>query len=127
MLDDVVSGTPDDRNEGDGCGTGVYGKLIRLNDVPKLAWIPPRRRGSRLAIATVHRWCSKGRNGIRLRHVSAGGTRCTTEAWLMEFFEALAGAETAAEHGTPVKTLETSAAVRRRSDAAARALAKEGF
>jgi len=48
--------------------------------------------------AAVWRWCRRGtvaRNGvrIRLRHGRAGGRVFTTEAWLQEFFEAVAAAD----------------------------------
>jgi hypothetical protein len=60
-------------------------KLIRLADVPKLKWLPRRRAGSRLSIATVYRWEQRQTN--RLEAVRVGGTLCTTEAALMRFFE----------------------------------------
>jgi hypothetical protein len=64
--------------------------LIPLAAVPKLLWLPPRRRGSRLSVATVWRWCKRGAAGVSLRHVSVGGTLCTTESALLEFFETVA-------------------------------------
>ena len=60
-------------------------KLIRLIDVPKLKWLPRRRMGRRLSKATVFRWSMA--TGNRLHTVRVGGMRCTTEAWLWEFFE----------------------------------------
>jgi hypothetical protein len=48
-----------------------------------------RRLPKRLHPSTVFRWVQKGRAGIRLKVVSVGGTRCTTESWLLEFFEAV--------------------------------------
>jgi hypothetical protein len=65
---------------------------IPAADVPKLPWIPRRRRGSRLSVATVHRWFSPGIRGVRLEHVTVGGTRVTTEAALLRFFAALSAA-----------------------------------
>ena len=64
-------------------------KLIPLRDVPSLPWIPPRRKGSRLAVETVHRWATNGIRGVKLETVCAGDTRCTTEAGLLRFFERL--------------------------------------
>jgi hypothetical protein len=60
-------------------------KLIRLADVPKLKWLPRRRAGSRLSIATVYRWEQRETNPLEA--VRVGGTLCTTEAALMRFFE----------------------------------------
>ena len=37
--------------------------------------------------STVFRWAQKGRRGVKLRVVTIGNTKCTTEAWLMTFFE----------------------------------------
>jgi hypothetical protein len=54
--------------------------LIPLSEVPSRLPTNPDR-------STVYRWAQDGRAGIRLRTVSAGSTRCTTEAWLMDFFE----------------------------------------
>jgi len=59
--------------------------LIPLEEVTKVL---PRR----LHRSTVFRWAQKGRRGVRLKVVSMGGTRCTTERWLLEFFEAVEGA-----------------------------------
>ena len=39
--------------------------------------------------STIYRWAQKGRRGVRLRVVSVGSKRCTTESWLMEFFDAV--------------------------------------
>lgn len=44
-------------------------------------------------IATCHRWKQKGICGIKLRTISIGGTRCTSDEWLMEFFEATTAAK----------------------------------
>lgn len=66
-------------------------RLIRLADVPSLAWLPARRNGARLGLSTVHRWAATGIRGHRLRTVRVGAALSTTEAWLMEFFEQLAG------------------------------------
>jgi hypothetical protein len=68
-------------------------KLIRLADVPKLKWLPRRRAGSRLSIATVYRWEQRPNNPLEA--VRVGGTLCTTEAALMRFFERQANPTTA--------------------------------
>ena len=49
------------------------------------------------SVFTVHRWAASGLKGHKLRTVRVGGTLCTTEAWLWEFFEGLSAPE-----GVPV-------------------------
>ena len=110
-----------DRNDGD------HDRLIRLNDVPKIPWLPRRRGGARLAIATVHRWCTAGVGGCRLRHVRAGGVRCTTDAWLRQFFESLAGRHAGVVDVDTPAAIEGAATQQRRAAAAERRLAAEGF
>ena len=61
-------------------------QLIRLADVPQLSWLPGRRAGKRLHLATVHRWANSGLRGRVLKTVRCGGALCTTEPWLLEFF-----------------------------------------
>jgi hypothetical protein len=65
---------------------------ILLVDVPKLPWIPRRRGGRRLHVATVHRWCTRGLHGTKLEYLQLGGTRVTTAGALMRFFTRLTGA-----------------------------------
>lgn len=69
---------------------------IPFSDVPKLPWIRGRvrvaagsHRRHRLNVATVYRWASRGLRGHRLEYVQLGGTRVTTEAALLRFFESL--------------------------------------
>jgi hypothetical protein len=50
-------------------------QLIRLADVPKLQWLPKRRGGSKLNIATPFRWAQHGSRGHKLRVVRVGGAR----------------------------------------------------
>src|SRR5688500_878710 len=88
---------------------GVPGPLIRLADVPGLDGMPRRdvkpvgsapAHRSPVSLATVHRWAASGLKGHKLRTVRAGGALVTTEAWIIEFFEALAGADGPAQPGT---------------------------
>jgi len=65
-------------------------RLIRIADVPKLPWLASRH-GEPVSVATVHAWVSRGVRGIRLRTLSQGGVRVTTEKWLLEFFARLSG------------------------------------
>jgi hypothetical protein len=62
---------------------------VALAEVPRLPWIPRRRGGRRLHIATVHRWCSAGVRGVQLEYVQVGGTRVTTVEALVRFFASL--------------------------------------
>lgn len=64
-------------------------QLIRLSDVPKLKWLPRRRGGKRLNVATVFRWAQRGLKGVKLKTVSAGGAKCTTETDIRDFFAEL--------------------------------------
>src|SRR6185295_9358812 len=59
--------------------------LIPLERVPYLLPHRPDR-------STVFRWVSQGCCGRRLRTVSVGRTRHTTERWLLSFFQEIAGA-----------------------------------
>ncbi|MGD0138691.1 MAG: DUF1580 domain-containing protein [Tepidisphaeraceae bacterium] len=64
--------------------------LIRLHDVPDVSWLPSRRGGAKLHVSTAWRWAMRGVRGHKLRTVRVGGTLCTQETWLRDFFEALA-------------------------------------
>ena len=63
--------------------------LIRLAEVPKLKWMP-NTNGKTVALSTVHRWAAYGLRGIKLQTVRVGGTLCTRESWLEDFFAELA-------------------------------------
>lgn len=62
-------------------------RLVPLGAVPRLGLIPARRRGSRLHVATVHRWALRGLRGVRLETVQVGAQRCTSVEALGRFFE----------------------------------------
>lgn len=66
---------------------------IPFRDVPNLKLIPRRRGKAKLSVATIYRWASKGRCGVRLRVSYAGGIPCTTTKWLREFFDSVGAAE----------------------------------
>jgi len=68
-------------------------KYIPLSQVPRLSFLPPRRRGRKLHKSTPYRWSTDGLNGVRLRYVKCGGVRCTTVNWLNAFFSELAEKE----------------------------------
>jgi hypothetical protein len=62
-------------------------ELIPLTKAAAL--LPYRRRGRPTHVATVYGWTLKGCRGEYLRFVQVGATRCTTPAWLAEFFARL--------------------------------------
>jgi hypothetical protein len=63
---------------------------IRMADVPKeVQWLPRRGDGRRIHLSTLYRWEQRGLRGVRLETIQLGGTRCTSEAALLRFFEAL--------------------------------------
>ncbi len=64
-------------------------RLIPFGEVPRLPWMPSRRRGRKLHIATVHRWFHHGLHGVRLEAIRVGGTLCTSEEALQRFFDQL--------------------------------------
>ena len=84
-------------------------KLIPLKDVADLPWLPNRKNG-KWHIATIYAWVNRGRHGVKLRTVWAGGL-CTTERWLMEFFSAAAGQ--AIEQAEEVQSKERDSAIAR--------------
>lgn len=55
--------------------------------------IPSRKKGKRVDVNTLWRWCKRGvAGGLRLRSVVVGGVRYTTKKWLAEFIEARSSA-----------------------------------
>jgi hypothetical protein len=104
--------------------TPIAEKLIRLNDVPRLAWLPDRRAGSKLSVATLHRWVQKGSRGMKLRAIRCGGVLCTRESWLLDFFEGLASAPADAD---PQPTQRSPSRRARDHQAARERLARAGI
>jgi hypothetical protein len=76
--------------------------LIPLTQVPSLPFIPRRRRGKKLNQATVFRWANPGVQRVRLETIRFGGTLCTTQGALLEFFRRLT--PVSAEPVTPPRT-----------------------
>ena len=62
---------------------------IRLQDVPRLQWLPGRRAGSRLNVSTVFRWAQHGCKGVRLETIQVGGAKATSEEAIKRFFAKL--------------------------------------
>lgn len=65
-------------------------KPIPFDEVPRLNWIPRRRRGRKLHYSTVNRWFRRGVRGVHLEAIRTGGTLCTSEQALARFFQQLA-------------------------------------
>jgi hypothetical protein len=60
-------------------------EFIPLRDVPDCL---PRKGGKKISLSAIYRW-SNGLRGVRLATYQIGGTRCTTQKSLSEFFTAL--------------------------------------
>lgn len=92
---------------------------IPLTRVPKVVrWLPGRRRGRKLNIATVFRWAQRGLRGVMLETISIGGTKCTSEEALKRFFARL---------GSAAMPTESPQQRERQIDAAESALKQAGF
>jgi hypothetical protein len=82
-------------------------KLIRILDVPDIAWLPRRRHGATLSGSTVFRWCKEGCAGVKLEAIACGGVLCTSEEALKRFFQA---ADDAGAGHRPIRRLRESRA-----------------
>lgn len=83
--------------------------------------VGPRRKGRPTHPLTVRAWWSKGLRGVVLRSELRGGIRCTTAAWLAEFFRAVS------EAGPEPVDVPGPGALRRRRAASAKRRAKLGI
>jgi hypothetical protein len=97
-------------------------ELIPLTQVPALPFVPRRRRGKKLNVATVFRWAQQGIAGTRLEIIRFGGTLCTNRSALLEFFRRLTPGSV-----TSSSPPRTPGQRRRASERAARELEKLGF
>jgi hypothetical protein len=96
-------------------------ELIRLSQAA--GELPRRRAGKKTSLQTLYRWSNPpGCRGVVLRTIQVGATRCTTRAWLAEFFERL----TAARQGAEATTV-TPASRRREVERAERELTALGI
>ena len=66
----------------------MLNELYPLFELPKRKWMP-RKKGKTLSRFTVLRWALHGRSGVKLQTIMVGGSRCTCDAWAVEFFERL--------------------------------------
>lgn len=57
-------------------------QLVALREVPQL--LPPRR-GRRVHVSTLYRWCHRGVNGRRLEAARIGGVTYTSREALARF------------------------------------------
>jgi hypothetical protein len=116
-------------------------KLISLLDAAKLPWLPSRRRAKdkrgkpgdgRLNVCTLWRWITKGiiaGDGVlvRLRAIRVGGTACTSEAWLQEFFQTLTDRDPALAIDAEQSAPRTPGQVRRADERADKLLVADGI
>jgi hypothetical protein len=104
--------------------TGVESEssdLLPLSSVPNLKWLPRRRRGAKLSYTCLWRWATRGVAGVVLQTVRVGGTPCTTESDLRQFFAEVAAAK---RGGKQVQTIRTPARRAREIEAARQQLAR---
>ena len=70
--------------------------LIPLTDAGRLPWLPRA-----ISVPTMFRYVSVGLRGRKLQAVRAAGRLCTTESWLLAFFEATGSGGSDAGGGGP--------------------------
>ena len=75
----------------------------------------PGRRGKRISLVTLHRWCSHGLRGVYLEFAQVGGQRCTSPAMLARFFAKLT-AQSSPTPAPPPKPSPTSSRVKAELD-----------
>ncbi len=80
-------------------------ELITFAEAAKL--LPRRRKGRKVHVSTLHRWCSKGVHGVRLEYLTVGGTRCTSVPALQRFFDALTERDAAGDLDSDVPRPQT--------------------
>ena len=64
-------------------------QIYPLREIADLPCLPRRRRGARLHVSTLIRWCTTGVRGVRLEALRVGGTLCTSVQALQRFFDRL--------------------------------------
>ena len=60
---------------------------LTLREATRLPFL--RRHGRAPNLATLYRWAQRGLANIRLETIQVGGSRCTSEAALLRFFDRL--------------------------------------
>ncbi|MBL8841990.1 MAG: DUF1580 domain-containing protein [Planctomycetes bacterium] len=82
--------------------------LITLTAATRLKWLPCRRRAKRPSLSTLLRWILHGVGGKRLAACRVGGTWCTTERSLREFFAVVASDSVPSPVSVPVADARTA-------------------
>jgi len=82
--------------------------------------LPQRPSGKRLHVATLYRWATRGRLGVRLEVLRVGGQTCTSMEALQRFFDRLTALQ-AKEPPPPARRPSANAA------ATDRELERHGF
>lgn len=95
-------------------------QLLTMTRASKLPWLPRRRHDKPPRPQTLARWAMKGSGGVRLRAVRVGGSLCTTQTWVREFFAACAAARAQGRPVTPppASPIPSAAEARRSLDRA---------
>ncbi len=70
--------------------------MVALGDVPDLL---PLRRGRKIHVTSVHRWCHRGIGGTRLEMLTIGGIAYTSREALTRFMVETTKARQPAVHG----------------------------
>jgi hypothetical protein len=105
-------------------------ELIPLCEIPKQPFVPRRRAGKKMCIATAYRWAGIGINGIRLETIKCGGTLCTTKTAILEFFQRLSAPRIPANvvlPSEPAPAIRTALQRQRDSERAGRELEAAGI
>ncbi len=93
-------------------------------DIFSASYFPLREAAKLLpghvSLSTLHRWRTRGLNGVKLSTLKVGHRRMVTAAALQDFFQAV----TAAADGTPLP-IRTSRQRQRAIEAAEKELARE--
>lgn len=80
----------------------------------------PNHGGQGVHIATLHRWCTHGVRGVRLRYVMVGIRRCTTAEWLNDFLESITEARERTLSGSAGRSVSSTDDAAKPTTAAAR-------
>ena len=75
-------------------------------------YVPRRRKGKRVALATIYRWMEPGVRGVKLEYLQVGNCRCTSVQALQRFFDRLT-------EGPDLQAQPTRTVARRQGSAAA--------
>lgn len=85
VFEEASAGNPSEAGQSPTVSEISSVKLSDLIPLEQVSRMLPRRTHR----STVFRWAQKGCRGVRLRVVSVGGVKCTTQQWLLAYFDAL--------------------------------------